>query len=128
MDLTAAEENSINLVTNEISPSKGHPLNMYVGNLSLGMTEITLRETFIAFGQVQTVSVMNDEYIGSGQRRKYGFVQMNNKNEGIAAISGLHGKTLDGQIITVIEALPLSGGGADPQRARTSIRAARRRL
>ena len=84
-------------------------MNIYVGNLPLEMTEDELRQEFTAFGQVISVSVMNDKYIGSGQPRGYGFVEMASKSEGAVAVAGLNGKTIRGRLIGVVEALPLSG-------------------
>ena len=83
-------------------------MNIYVGNLSLKMTEEELRREFIAYGEVISVTVMNDEYIGSGQPRGYGFVEMTSKSESQAAIMNLDGKTIRDRVIKVIEALPLS--------------------
>jgi RNA recognition motif-containing protein len=51
---------------------------------------------------------MDHKYSYGGEARGYGFVEMPSKSEGEAAITGLEGKTLDGQVITVIGALPLS--------------------
>ena len=84
-------------------------MNIYVGNLPIEMTEDELREEFIAFGQVESVRVMNDKYMGSGQPRAYGYVEMASKFEGGVAVTNLKGKTLGGRAIEVIEALPLSG-------------------
>jgi len=83
-------------------------MNIYVGNLSLEVTEEELRQEFVVFGQVVSVSIMNDRYIGSGQPRGYGFVEMQSKFQGSAAIAGLNGKTLKDRVIDVVEALPLS--------------------
>ena len=83
-------------------------MNIYVGNLSLDITEEELRREFIAFGEVISVVIMNDKYIGSGQTRGYGFVQMASKSEGAAAVTSLKGKRLNSRVIDVIEALPLS--------------------
>jgi RNA recognition motif-containing protein len=84
-------------------------VNIYVGNLPLEMTEDELRQEFTAFGQIISVSVMNDKYIGSGQPRGYGFVEMASKSEGAVAVASLNGKTIRGRLIEVVEALPLSG-------------------
>ena len=84
-------------------------MNIYVGNLPLELTEDELRQEFTAFGQVESVRVMNGKHIGSGQPRTYGFVEMASKSEGGAAVASLNGKTLGGQAIEIIEALPLSG-------------------
>jgi len=83
-------------------------INIYVGNLSLDVTDEELRREFIAFGQVISVRITNGKYIGSGQARGYGFVEMVSKSEGESAINSLKGKTLRGRVIDVIEALPLS--------------------
>jgi RNA recognition motif-containing protein len=83
-------------------------INIYVGNLSLEMTEDELRKKFTAFGEVISVTIMDDRYIGSGQPRGYGFVEMTSKSEGTTAICNLTGKKLRGQAIDVVEALRLS--------------------
>jgi len=83
-------------------------MNIYVGNLSLDVKEEELRKEFTPFGQVTSVYVMNDQYIGSGQTRGYGYVVMPSHNEGMEAIFRLQGKILKNRPIQVIEALPLS--------------------
>ena len=83
-------------------------MNIFVGNLSLEVTEEELRREFIAFGEVESVTIMNDKYIGSGQPRGYGFVEMPSKSEGEAAITSLKGKSLRDRVIDVIEDLPFS--------------------
>ncbi len=83
-------------------------MNIYVGNLSLEVTEEELRREFMSFGEVISVTIMNDKYIGSGQLRGYGFVEMPSQSEGKAAIIALNDKTLRHMTINVIEALPLS--------------------
>jgi len=87
---------------------KGGTINIYVGNLSLEITEDELRKEFKAFGEVVSVTIMDDRYIGSGQPRGYGFVEMTSKSEGTTAIGNLTGKKLRGRVIDVVEALPLS--------------------
>ena len=89
-------------------PKKGVNVNIYIGNLSLEVTEEELRREFMAFGEVISVIIMSDKYIGSGQLRGYGFVEMASKAEGEAAIATLNEKTLRHITINVIEALPLS--------------------
>ncbi len=79
-----------------------------MGNLSLDVTEEELRREFAAFGAVISVVLMNDRYIGSGQTRGYGFVQMASKSEGETAITRLQGKILKSRVIDVVGALPLS--------------------
>ena len=86
-------------------------MNIYVGNLSLETTEDELRKEFTEFGEVMSVTIMNDKYIGSGQPRGYGYVEMASKSEGIAAIADLKGKKLRDRVVNVVEALPLSDKG-----------------
>ena len=86
-------------------------MNIYMDNLSLEMTEDELRKEFAEFGEVISVTIMNDKYIGSGQPRGYGYVEMASKSEGATAIANLEGKKLRDQVINVVEALPLSDKG-----------------
>jgi RNA recognition motif-containing protein len=83
-------------------------MNIYVGNLPLEVTEGELQREFMAFGEVLSVTIMNDKYIGSGQSKGYAFVEMLSQSEGKAAIAALNGKTLGHMTISVVEALPLS--------------------
>jgi RNA recognition motif-containing protein len=89
-------------------PRKEVNMNIYVGNLSLEVTEDELQREFTAFGEVVSVIIMNDKYIGSGQSRGYGFVEMPSQSEGKAAIDALNQKALRNMTINVVEALPLS--------------------
>ena len=82
-------------------------MNIYVGNLPLEVTEDELRQEFISFGEVISVTIMNYKY-GSGQLRGYGFVEMTSKSEGESAVTALNGKSLKHRAIDVIQALPLS--------------------
>ena len=83
-------------------------MNIYVGNLSLEVTDEELRQEFMAFGEVISVTIMNDKYIGSGQSRGYAFVEMPSQSEGKAATVALNDKALRHMAINAIEALPLS--------------------
>ena len=83
--------------------------NIFVGNLSFGSTEQTIRSLFEAYGTVDRVSIVTDR--DSGQPRGFGFVEMSNDAEGDRAISGLNGTDLDGRSLNVNEARPKSEGG-----------------
>ena len=84
-------------------------MNIYIGNLSLEVTEQDLWQEFLTFGEVLSVTIMNDKYIGSGQSRGYAFVEMPSQSEGKTAIIAIHNTKLRQMTINVIEALPLSG-------------------
>ncbi|MDD4923234.1 MAG: RNA-binding protein [Dehalococcoidales bacterium] len=96
------------------SPRRSNRINLYVGNLALTVTEFELKRVFSAFGQVIDVSIMNDEYIGSGQSRRYAYIKMEERTQGEAAILNLNGKSLGDRVIGVIEALPLSPANDTP--------------
>ena len=79
-------------------------MNIYVGNLSYGMSEGELRDTFGAFGEVSSVKILMDRE--TGRSRGFGFVEMPNQAEGEAAISNLNGKDLGGRPLRINEARP----------------------
>jgi len=83
-------------------------MNIYVGNLSLEVTDEELQREFMVFGEVVSVTIMNNKHIGSGQPKGYGFVEMPSKAEGHAAITALDGKSLRDRTIDVIRAHAIS--------------------
>jgi RNA recognition motif-containing protein len=87
--------------------------NIFVGNLSFGATEDSLRALFEAHGTVNRVSIVTDR--DSGQSRGFGFVEMANDSEGEQAIAAINGRELDGRTLNVNEARPKGersfGGG-----------------
>jgi len=83
-------------------------INIYVGNLPLEMTEDELRKEFIVFGVVVSVTIIDDKYIGSGQQRRYAYVEMASRSEGETAIANLEGKMMSNMVVNIIRALPLS--------------------
>ena len=89
--------------------------NIFVGNLSFGATEESVRELFETHGTVQRVNIVTDR--DSGQPRGFGFVEMTDDNEGEKAIAALNGRKLGGRALNVNEANPKtdrgSGGGGN---------------
>lgn len=86
--------------------------NIYVGNLSFGATEDSVRSLFETHGTVGRVNIVTDR--DSGQPRGFGFVEMSNDGEGEKAIAALNGTEFDGRALSVNEARPKterSGGG-----------------
>ncbi|MHA3775439.1 RNA recognition motif domain-containing protein [Verrucomicrobiota bacterium sgz303538] len=79
-------------------------MKLYVGNLSFNTTETSLQDAFEQFGTVTDSVIMMDRM--TNRSRGFGFVTMSSAAEGNAAISGLHGKDLDGRNLTVNEAKP----------------------
>jgi RNA recognition motif-containing protein len=87
-------------------------MNIYVGNLSPEVNEEELRREFATYGEVTSVRIMNDQYIGSGQTRSYGFVEMPSHAEGREAIAGLDGRVIGNRALHIVEALPLSNASS----------------
>ena len=91
--------------------------NIFVGNLSFGATEETLRSMFENYGAVERVSIVTDRE--TGRSRGFGFVEMTNADEAERAIDALNGRDLGGRAMTVNAARPKAdrssggfGGGA----------------
>jgi RNA recognition motif-containing protein len=83
--------------------------NLYVGNLSTGVSDEDLKANFAKAGEVATVNVIKDKF--SGQSRGFGFVEMATEEGAKAAIEMFNGGTLDGNTISVNEARPKKEGG-----------------
>ena len=79
-------------------------MNIYVGNLSYGMSEDELRDAFGAFGQVSSVKILMDRE--TGRSRGFGFVEMPNQSEAETAIAKLNGKDVGGRALRINEARP----------------------
>jgi RNA recognition motif-containing protein len=87
--------------------------NIFVGNLSFGTTEDSLRSMFEAYGAVDRVNIVTDR--DTGQARGFAFVEMGVDAEGERAINELNGRDLGGRTLNINEARPKtdrgSGGG-----------------
>lgn len=79
-------------------------MNIYVGNLSREASSDDLRQTFEAFGEVESAHVVKDRF--TGESRGFGFVEMPSKEEAQDAISNLNGKEFMGRPLNVSEARP----------------------
>jgi RNA recognition motif-containing protein len=100
-------------------------MNIYVGNLSYGVTEEDLKEAFESFGEVETAKIIKDRY--SGESKGFGFVEMPAKGEAQSAVEGLNGKDLKGRALNVSEARPRSGARRGGGRQSGGRRDGRRR-
>lgn len=90
-------------------------MKIYVGNMSYETSEDDLRRTFEAHGQVDSVSVVSDQY--TGRSKGFGFVEMPNEAEARAAMESLNEKDLMGRTVKVNEARPRNGGQRGGNRA-----------
>jgi RNA recognition motif-containing protein len=90
---------------------------LFIGGLSWGTTEDSLRQAFAQFGTIVSAVVINDKY--TGKSKGFGFVEMSTPEEAQRAIAEMNGKELDGRAIVVNEARPMvprenrGGGGGD---------------
>ncbi len=75
---------------------------IHIGNLSFSTTEDSLKEAFLKFGDVASVSIIKDKL--SGASKGFGFVEMNEDAQAGQAILKLNGSNLDGRKIRVSEA------------------------
>ena len=83
--------------------------NIFVGNLSFGATEDTVRSLFEQYGTVERVSIVTDR--DTGRAKGFGFVEMTGDAEAERAISSLNGQELDGRNLTINEARPKADRG-----------------
>jgi len=84
-------------------------MNIYVGDLAWKVEESDLKEAFEAFGKVASTTIIKDKF--TGKSRGFGFVEMPDQAEGLAAIKALNGKDMKGRAIKVNEAKPKTEGG-----------------
>jgi cold-inducible RNA-binding protein len=89
--------------------------NIFVGNLSFGATDESVRSLFASHGTVERVNIVTDR--DTGQPRGFGFVEMSDDAEAGRAIAALNGKDLDGRALNVNEAHPKPAGGAGGRRS-----------
>ncbi len=79
-------------------------MNIYVGNISFRTTEEDLIDLFAQFGDVASAKIITDRE--TGRSRGFAFVDMDNQDEGLAAIEALNGREHMGRNLTVNEARP----------------------
>jgi RNA recognition motif-containing protein len=84
-------------------------MKLYVGNLSFGTTEDSLRQLFSAHGTVVSATIVMDR--DTGRSRGFGFVEMSDAAQGQAAINAVNNTEVDGRKLTVNEAKPKPAGG-----------------
>ena len=79
-------------------------MEIYVGNLAWSASEQELADTFGEYGTVEKATIIVDR--DSGRSRGFGFVTMNDNEQGNAAIEALNGTDLGGRELKVNEARP----------------------
>jgi len=81
---------------------------LFVGGLSYGTDDHSLRDEFAKYGEVIEARIILDRE--SGRSRGFGFVTYTSSEEASAAITAMDGKTLDGRSIRVNHANERTGG------------------
>jgi RNA recognition motif-containing protein len=77
-------------------------MNIYVGNLSYRVEENDLKEVFEEYGTVSSAKIITDKF--SGRSKGFGFVEMDNDQDGNKAIEELNGATYENREMVVNEA------------------------
>ena len=83
-------------------------MNIFIGSLPWSIEEADLRESFEAYGAVDSVKVITDKF--TGKSKGFGFVEMPNDEEGQKAIDELNGATVQGRAIVVNKSEPKPEG------------------
>ena len=77
-------------------------MNIYVGNLSWGMSDQDLENLFAEHGSVTSAKIINDRM--TNRSRGFGFVEMSDGAE--AAIAALNDSEIEGRKLVVNESRP----------------------
>ena len=83
-------------------------MNIFVGSLPFSIEEVDLRESFEAYGAVDSVKIISDKF--TGRSKGFGFVEMPNDEEAQKAIDELNGATVQGRAIFVNKSEPKPEG------------------
>ena len=76
--------------------------NIYVGNISWGLSDQDLENVFAEYGTVTSAKIITDRM--TNRSRGFGFVEMSDGAE--AAIEALNGTEVDGRELVVNESRP----------------------
>lgn len=79
-------------------------MKLYVGNLSKQVTDAQLNDLAVPYGTLVSANVATER--SSGESKGFGFIEFSNADEARAAITGLDGKDVHGQMLKVNEAKP----------------------
>ena len=91
---------------NQICIINSFIMNIFVAKLSYQTKVETLKELFEQFGEVEEAKIIFDK--ASGRSKGFGFVEMPDDDEALAAIDKLNDQVVDGRNIVVKKANPRS--------------------
>jgi RNA recognition motif-containing protein len=83
-------------------------MNIFVGSLPFSIDDADLRESFEAYGTVNSVKIITDKF--TGRSKGFGFVEMENDTEAEKAIQELNGASVEGRTIVVNKSVPKPEG------------------
>ena len=77
-------------------------MNIFIGNLSFGLSEDELKQVFEEYGEVSSAKIITDKY--SGKSKGFGFVEMPDDEQANQAIEALNGSSVGGRNVNVNQA------------------------
>jgi RNA recognition motif-containing protein len=66
-------------------------MNIFIGNLPFGIRGDELKQLLSVFGDVKSVVIMHDGSANTHEVGLYGYIEMNQKSEGMVALKRLNG-------------------------------------
>jgi RNA recognition motif-containing protein len=81
-------------------------MNIFVGNLSFDANEGDVKKLFEGFGNVVSVAIVMEKEKKAPKSRGFGFVQIPDEQQALAAIAALNGKEFMGRALNVNPARP----------------------
>jgi RNA recognition motif-containing protein len=88
-------------------------MNIFVGNLSFGANEDDVKKLFAGFGNVASVAIVMQKGKKTPKSRGFGFVDMFDEQQALAAIAALNGKEFMGRVLNVDPARPKTEAQAE---------------
>lgn len=76
-------------------------MDIFVGNLLFEATPEDVKKLFEGFGNVASVVIVMEKEKKAPKSRGFGFVQMPDEQQALAAIAALHGKEFMGRVLNV---------------------------
>lgn len=74
-------------------------MDIYVGNISYQLSEAELQQLFEEYGSVNSAKIISDK--ATGRSKGFGFIEMENEEEGQRAIDALNGRDINGRNLVV---------------------------
>ena len=79
-------------------------MNIFIAKLDYNTEESDVRAAFEEYGDVDSVKIIFDKM--TNRSKGFGFVEMADDSEGMAAIEALNGSEIDGRTVVVKKAEP----------------------